>query len=280
MNSINIGGRLIDLSTPKVMGIVNLTPDSFFEGSRSETAKDIIENVRKHLDGGAEFIDIGGYSTRPMADFVSCEEEIKRVLFGLEVIGNEFGDDINISIDTFRSEVVKSALNVWSNGFIVNDVQAAEEDLNMLRVVSESGLPYIAMHSKGSPKTMDSLSNYADIVDDILRFFVNKLKQISEYGVNDVIFDVGFGFAKNIEQNYELIHRYEEFGVLELIGLVGVSRKRMIWKDLDVTVDNSLNGTTIVNTLLLQKGAKIIRVHDALEATQIIKLLNKSKWDF
>lgn len=280
MSIINIGGRLLDLSTPKIMGIVNATPDSFFEQSRKQNSEDIIKSVSEHLSNGADIIDIGGYSTRPMAEYVSNEQEISRVLFALEVIGNRFGDKINISIDTFRSEVVQEVLKMWGNGFIVNDVQAGEQDANMLSVVADNGLSYIAMHSKGTPQTMGSLAQYDDVVNDVLDFFVKKLKQLREYCINDVIFDVGFGFAKTMDQNYEIVRRFDEFGVLDIPQLVGVSRKKMICGALEIDSKNALNGTTVVNTLLLQKGAKIIRVHDSLEAKQIIGILNRAKWDF
>lgn len=273
MSIINIGGKLLDLSTPKVMGIVNATPDSFFEQSRKQNSDDIIKSVSEHLINGADIIDIGGYSTRPLAEFVSEELEISRVLFALEVIGNQFGNNINVSIDTFRSAVVKEVLKNWGNGFIVNDVQAAEQDSNMLKIVSENDLPYIAMHSKGTPKTMSSMAQYDDVVNDILDYFVNKLKQLREYCIKDVIFDVGFGFAKTVDQNYELVKRFEEFDVLDTPQLVGVSRKKMICSTLNIKAEDALNGTSIVNTLLLQKGAKILRVHDSLEAKQIIEIL-------
>ena len=280
MSSINISGRLLDISAPKVMGIVNITPDSFFEGSRKLSDEDILLSVGTHIANGAHIIDIGGYSTRPMADYVSVEQEKERILGALEVIGNAYGNDLIISIDTFRSEVVESVLDVWGNSFIVNDVQAAEFDKRMLRVVGENGLPYIAMHSKGDPHTMDNSNQYGNVVNDIIAFFVRKLSEIREYSVDDVIFDVGFGFAKNVEQNFEIVRRFEEFKVLGVPQLVGVSRKRMICESLDVKSDDALNGTTVVNTLLLQKGAKILRVHDSKEAVQIIKLLDKTKWDF
>lgn len=280
MNNINLAGRIIEFSQPKVMGIVNATPDSFFEASQKQCNIDIVNCVSEHLKNGADIIDVGGYSTRPQADYVSPQDEISRIVVAVEAIGNEFGNGINLSIDTFRSEVVAAVVDVWGSGFIVNDVQAAEQDKNMLRIVSENNLPYIAMHSKGNPKSMDSLTDYGDVVKDVMGFFIRKLKQIYSYGIDDVIFDVGFGFAKNIEHNYELISRFDEFNVLNIPQLVGVSRKRMIWQYLDTDATHALNGTTIANMLLLQKGAKILRVHDSLEAGQIIKILNKAKWDF
>ncbi len=280
MSSLNISGKLFDLSTPKVMGIVNITPDSFYEGSRKLSKEDILSSVRKHIANGADIIDIGGYSTRPMAEVVSVEQEKNRLLNALEIIGNEFGNELVISIDTFRSEVVESIVDLWGNSFIVNDIQAAEEDKNMLEVVAKNALPYIAMHSKGNPKTMDSKNQYGNIVNDIIAFFVRKLNQLNEYSIKDVVFDVGFGFAKDIEQNYELVRRFEEFNILDVPQLVGVSRKRMICTPLEITPENALNGTTVINTLLLQKGAKILRVHDSKEAVQIINLLDKTKWAF
>ncbi len=274
MSFLNIDGRIVDISQPTVMGIVNATPDSFWEGSRKQNAQQIVEQVAKHLENGATFVDIGGYSTRPNAEFVSPEEEAKRVVLALAAIEDNFGKDINISIDTFRSSVVKEVLKQWGRGFIVNDIQAGEQDSEMLKTVADAGLPYIAMHSKGNPKTMDSLNNYSDIVSDIMSYFVERLSKFKEYGIGDVVLDLGFGFAKNAEQNFELIRRFEEFKILDKPQLVGISRKRMIWQTLNISAAEALNGTSVLNSILLQKGASILRVHDSLEAVQAIKLIS------
>ncbi len=274
--SIKLNGRVIDLSTPIVMSIINATPDSFWSGSRRGSEKEIIESVSHALECGATILDIGGYSTRPNASDVSEEEEIKRVTNALSVIKNEFNtNDINISIDTFRSKVVTASLECWGNEVIVNDISGGTDDLNMLRTVADNNIPYIAMHKRGNPKTMGSLSVYEDdIVKEIISYFSERLEQFKIYGIDDVILDIGFGFAKNIEQNFELIRRYSEFSVMGMPTLAGVSRKRMVWQTLDIDVSEALNGTSLLNYRLLQGGASILRVHDPKEAMEAVKLYN------
>ncbi len=276
-HTINVGGRLVDLSTTQVMGIVNITDDSFYEGSRVSNESEIESKVAEHLAAGATIIDIGGCSTRPGSEPVSTQVEIMRVLSALDVIEKRFGKDINISIDTYRSEVVRRVIDSWGRGFIVNDIEAGYNDKQMLQVVGDNALPYIAMHSRGDSKSMDSLNGYEDIVDDILHFFVERIAKMRSHGIVDIILDLGFGFAKDVSQNFELIRRFTEFGVLGYPLLAGISRKRVVWQSLELTPEDSLNGTTVLNTLLVDRGASILRVHDSKEATEAIKLINLAK---
>lgn len=272
-DNFNIGGRIIELDCPKVMTIINATPDSFFSESRKNEERALIESVEQAIANGADILDIGGYSTRPGADFVSTEEEIRRISLALKTIKNSLGEiDIPISIDSFRADVIKAALDTWG-AVIVNDISSGEDDTEMLEVVGDNRLPYIAMHKKGTPKSMDLLTDYrGDIVKDIVSYFSARLEIFKAYGINDIILDIGFGFAKNLEQNFELVKRYNEFSVLGYPTLAGISRKRMIWQTLDTTIEDSLNGTSIMNFKLLEMGAKILRVHDTKEAQEAIKL--------
>lgn len=270
--SINIGGQVLDLSQPCVMSIINVTPDSFWHGSRAKTDKDIAQSVELAISEGASIIDIGGYSSRPSADDVPVDKEIERVLNALKVIKKSFGDfSIPVSIDTFRSEVVEAVTDYWG-AVVVNDISAGDDDSNMLKMVADRKLPYIAMHKKGTPKTMGSLNSYNDIVGDLLNYFAVKVKEIANYGIDDLILDIGFGFAKNAQQNFELIRRYSEFSVMGFPTLAGISRKRMIWKTLDVDIADALNGTSALHWELLRGGASILRVHDTKAASEVIKL--------
>lgn len=271
--SVNINGKILDLSTPAVMSIINITPDSFWSGSRNMTEKGIAKSVERAITDGASIIDIGGYSTRPGADEVTPEQETERVLSALSTIRSAFGElPIPVSIDTFRSTVIESVLDKWG-AVIVNDVSAGDDDPNMLSVVGKNRLPYIAMHKKGTPKTMNSLASYDnDIVSDILSYFAVKVKEIKSYGIDDLILDIGFGFAKTSKQNLELVRRYDEFSVMGLPTLAGISRKRMVWQTLDIDISEALNGTSALHWQLLNAGASILRVHDTKEATEVIKL--------
>ncbi len=271
--SFNIGGKLLDVSEPSVMSIINTTPDSFYSQSRKNSEGELLEAVHRALREGASVLDLGAYSTRPGADEVSTEEEVRRMHFALSTIKKAYGTlSTPISVDTFRSEVVKCALDTWG-AVIVNDVSAGEGDPLMLQTIADNKLPYIAMHKKGTPKNMCSMNNYeGGVVDYIINYFADKLALYKSYGINDVMLDVGFGFAKDLSQNFELARRYDEFKVLGCPTLVGVSRKRMVWQTLDITIEESLNGTSILNYELLRGGANMLRVHDTKEAVQAIQL--------
>lgn len=270
---MNIGGRLLDISSPLVMSIINVTPDSFYQGSRNETKEKIISSVRKALDDGSSIIDIGGYSTRPNAKDISPKEESQRVCEALKIIKKEFGD-IFVSIDTFRSSVVKEAFDVYG-AFIVNDITAGLHDKEMIDCVADRSLPYIAMHMVGTPQTMSNLNDYDNLMSDILKYFRERLEKIHEAGIKDVIIDPGFGFAKDTEQNFELLRHTSELSVLGKPILAGVSRKSMIWQTLNITPDEALSGTTVLGWELLRQGVNILRVHDTKEAVQTIQLFNK-----
>ncbi len=269
---INCKGKLIDLSQPRIMGIINVTPDSFYPGSRYQTEKEILKNAEKMLDEGASFLDLGAYSTRPGAVDISPEEETKRLLPAIDCILKEFPEAI-LSTDTFRAAV--AAKSIEAGAAMINDVSAGKLDKNMIRTVAKYQVPYIMMHMKGTPQTMKGLNQYEDLLADILFYFSERIKAARAAGINDLIIDPGFGFAKNIEQNYELLSKIDLFKNLELPLLIGVSRKSMIWKKLDVIPDKALNGTTVLNTIALMNGAKILRVHDVKEAMECIKLTSE-----
>ncbi|TBW30407.1 dihydropteroate synthase [Gramella sp. KN1008] len=266
---INCKGNLIDLSTPKVMGIINITPDSFFSGSRSTSEKEILQNAESMLNEGADFLDLGAYSSRPGADDIPVEEELNRMLPAVELILKNFPDAL-LSIDTFRSEV--AAKSIDSGAAMINDISAGKLDENMLSVIAKYQVPYIMMHMKGTPQNMQSLNQYEDLVAEILLYFSERIKAARDIGINDIIIDPGFGFAKNIEQNYELFSKLELLKTIELPLLIGISRKSMIWKKLGISANEALNGTTALNAIALMKGAKILRVHDVKEAVECIKI--------
>jgi dihydropteroate synthase len=270
--TINCKGKLIDLSVPKVMGILNVTPNSFFDGGKHTNDKAILNQVEKMLLEGATFIDIGGYSSKPNAEFVSEEEELQRVIPIIQKIIQEFPNTI-ISIDTFRSKVARESIE--NGAAIVNDISAGNLDENMMQTVAELQVPFIMMHMKGNPNTMQSLINYENIVKEMLFYFSEKVEKARSLGINDLILDPGFGFAKTTEQNFEVLNKLELFQMLELTLLAGVSRKSMIYKTLEANAESALNGTTSLNTIALMKGAKILRVHDVKEAVECVKLYNQ-----
>ncbi|MFH6967147.1 dihydropteroate synthase [Flavobacterium sp. FlaQc-28] len=270
--TINCKGELIDLSIPKVMGILNVTPNSFFDGGKYKDEEDIISQVGKMLSEGASFIDIGAYSSKPSAEFVSEQEEIDRIVPAVELILKHFPQAL-LSIDTFRAEVAKASIE--SGAAIVNDIAAGELDNKMLDVIAKYNVPYIMMHMRGNPQTMQSLTQYDDIVKEMLFYFSEKVQKARSLGINDLILDPGFGFAKTTDQNYEVMQKMELFNLLELPVLAGISRKSMIYKTLDITPHEALNGTTFLNTIALTKGAKILRVHDVKEAVECVTLFNK-----
>lgn len=271
---INCNGNLIDLSTPKVMGILNVTPNSFYDGGKHKEINSIIHQVDKMLSEGADFIDIGAYSSKPSAEFVSEEEEIKRLVPIVKSLVETF-PNIILSVDTFRAKVAKASVE---NGVaMVNDIAAGLLDDKMLETVAALKVPYIMMHMRGNPQTMQSLTDYNDIVKEMIFYFSERIQKARSFGISDIVIDPGFGFAKTLEQNYEVLHKMELFEMLELPILVGVSRKSMIYKVLENSPQEALNGTSVLNTIALQKGAKILRVHDVKEAVECIKLVSKLK---
>ncbi|EKT4499640.1 dihydropteroate synthase [Flavobacterium psychrophilum] len=267
--TINCKGQLIDLSTPKVMGILNVTPDSFYDGGRFVSEKNILIQVENMLQDGANFIDIGGQSSKPKAAIVSIDEELKRVVSIVDLILKKFPETM-ISIDTFNSKVAQIA--VENGAAIINDISAGNLDDNMFETIAKLQVPYIMMHMRGTPQTMQEMTNYDDLVKDILFYFSEKVAKARSFGINDLIIDPGFGFAKTLEQNFELLNKLELFEMLELPILVGVSRKSMIYKTLETTPENALNGTSVLNTISLTKGGNILRVHDVKEAVECVKL--------
>ena len=269
---INCKGELIDLSIPKVMGILNVTPNSFFDGGKYKNENEIISQVDKMLSEGATFIDIGAYSSKPSAEFVTEQEEIDRIVPAIELILKHFPEAL-LSIDTFRASVAKASIE--SGAAIINDIAAGELDDKMFDVIAKYNVPYIMMHMRGNPQTMQSLTQYEDIVKEMLFYFSEKVRKARSVGINDLILDPGFGFAKTTDQNYEVLQKMELFNVLELPVLAGVSRKSMIYKTLGNTAQEALNGTTVLNTIALTKGAKILRVHDVKEAVECVTLMNK-----
>lgn len=267
--TLNVNGKLIDFSLPKVMGIINITPDSFYSGSRFESDKEILNHVQKLLSDGADMIDIGGYSTKPGAADVSEEEETKRLIPTIKAIVNEFSDLI-ISVDTFRSSVAEKSIEAGAH--IINDVSGGTLDPHMFATVGKLKVPYILMHMRGNPQNMNSLTDYDDLIFDITYYFSEKIAELYSLGVKDIILDPGFGFSKTITQNYQLLNEMDSFSILELPILAGLSRKSMIWKSLNIEPELALNGTTVLNTIALQKGADILRVHDVKEAKECIEL--------
>ncbi|AXT56347.1 dihydropteroate synthase [Aquimarina sp. AD1] len=272
--TINCKGSLIDLSTPKVMGILNLTPDSFYDGGKYKDESQILHQAEKMLREGATFIDLGAYSSRPGADHISIEEEENRILPIITLLLSKFPNTI-LSIDTFRSKIAKQCVEAGAS--IINDISAGSLDKEMIKTVGKLKVPYIMMHMKGTPQTMKSLNQYDNLIKDVQLYFSKKIIEAKKEGINDIIIDPGFGFAKNINQNFELLKKLDLFNLQGLPILVGVSRKSMIYKSLKIDPSKSLNGTTSLNTIALLKGASILRVHDVKEAMECITLMNKYK---
>lgn len=268
--TLNCNGQLIDVCTPKVMGIVNPTPDSFYDGGKHQNETAVLKLVEKMLLDGATFIDVGAYSSRPGAQDISINEEEKRLLPMLELILKCFPNTL-VSVDTFRSEVAKKAINMGA--CMVNDISAGSLDKNMMPVIAQLQVPYIMMHMKGNPQTMQHLATYGNVTNEVLYYFSEKMAIARSLGINDVIVDPGFGFAKTIAHNYELLNSLEHFTQLEVPILVGISRKSMIYKILESSPAEALNGTTALNTVALLKGANILRVHDVKEAVECVKLI-------
>jgi dihydropteroate synthase len=270
---INIKGKLLDLSQPRVMGVINITPDSFYAGSRVGGEKEIVETAAHMIEEGADIIDIGGYSSRPYADDIPPEEERKRLLGPLKKICRELPEAI-ISVDTFRSEIAREAITDCG-AHIINDISSGEADKNMFSLVAELNVPYIMMHMKGDPSSMQRNPVYVDVVADILKEMSSRIVKLQAAGVKDLIFDPGFGFGKTIGHNFEILRRLHDFSIAGLPILIGVSRKSMIWKTLSISPEEALNGTTVLNTVALLNGADILRVHDVREAVQAVKLITE-----
>jgi dihydropteroate synthase len=270
--TINCKGQLIDLASPKVMGILNVTPNSFFDGGKYKNESEMLSQVGKMLNDGATFIDIGAYSSKPNAEFVSEEEELGRIVPIVHLILEHFPETL-ISIDTFRSEVAIACIE--NGAAIINDISAGNLDDKMLETVAKYNVPYIMMHMRGTPQTMQTMTDYDNIVKEILFYFSERVAKARSFGINDLVVDPGFGFAKTLEQNYEVLQKLELFEMLELPLLVGFSRKSMIYKPILSTAEEALNGTTVLNTIALTKGAKILRVHDVKEAMECVTLYNK-----
>ena len=272
--TINCKGELIDLATPKVMGILNLTPDSFYDGGKYKNESEILSQVYMMLKSGATFIDVGAYSSRPDARHITEAEELKRLLPIISLILKEFPKAI-ISVDTFRSEIAKQA--VEAGAALVNDISAGKLDKHMLEVVAKLKVPYIMMHMKGTPQTMQQQTTYNNLLKDVLFYFSERIAQAKAHGIIDIIIDPGFGFAKTKEQSFDLLNHLELFKILDKPILSGISRKSMIYKTLENSPKEALNGTTVLNTVALQKGTSILRVHDVKEALECVKLLEQLK---
>ena len=270
MFTFNCKGRLLVIDKPIVMGIINVTPDSFYEGSRADSATAVLQKAEKMLAEGASILDIGGQSTRPGSQDIGIEEEMKRVVPAIEAVAQKFPDSY-IAVDTYHAEVAIAAVN--AGAVIVNDISSGTLDSKMIATVAALQVPYIAMHIKGTPATMQQHTVYDDMLLDILEFFIQKTNECSNAGIKDVIIDPGFGFAKNVEQNFTLLKNIGLFKILQRPILAGLSRKATIYKTLDITAEESLNGTTVLNTIALQNGANILRVHDVKEAMETIKLM-------
>ncbi len=268
---INVNGSLLDLSQPRVMGILNVTPDSFYAGSRTQTEAEIVRRVKQIVSEGAAIIDIGAYSSRHNADNVSAREEMERLRMGLKILF-EIQPDAVVSVDTFRADVARMCVEEYGVA-IINDIAAGEMDANMFHTVAALNVPYIMMHMQGTPQSMQQHPHYDNLLKEVFLYFARKVQQLRDLGVKDIILDPGFGFGKTMEHNYELLSHLEEFRIFELPLLVGVSRKSMIYRLLDITPQEALNGTTVLDTICLLKGADILRVHDVKEAVETVRIV-------
>jgi len=271
--SLNCGGKLLDLSVPKIMGILNVTPDSFYDGGEYDDPDKILKKVNRMIDEGADILDVGGISTRPGSEPISEKEEIERIIPAIRLIRDHFPDTI-ISVDTYRANVARIAAKDWSVE-IINDISGGSMDKSMFDTVADLQIPYIFMHMKGSPLTMQNHIHYVDIISEMLDYFAEKVALLRSLGLNDIVIDPGFGFSKSLEQNFHLLHHLDAFQAFELPILAGISRKSMIYKTLETEPSESLNGTTVLNTIALLKGANILRVHDIKEAVQTVTLVGK-----
>ncbi|WP_421805500.1 dihydropteroate synthase [Flagellimonas sp.] len=272
--TINCKGELVDLTRPKVMGILNLTPDSFFDGGKYKDETSILQQVEYMLNHGATFIDMGAYSSRPGAEHVPEDEELQRMLPVIDLILTKFPDTL-ISVDTFRSKV--AAESIAHGAALINDISAGNLDAAMFDTVANYQVPYIMMHMKGTPQSMQKQATYSDVIKDLRSFFSEKIQETTSKKINDIIIDPGFGFAKTTEQNYTLLNHLDLFQTFGLPILIGLSRKSMIYKVLESSPQEALNGTTALHTIALLKGANIIRAHDVKEAMECVKLVEVLK---
>lgn len=269
--TLQINGQLMDLSEPQVMGILNVTPDSFYAGSRKQTERDIADRVEQILAEGGTMIDVGAYSSRPCAEHISAEEEMARLRRGLEVLRRVDAGAV-VSVDTFRADVATMCVEEYGVG-IINDISGGEMDGRMFETVARLGVPYVLMHMQGTPQDMQTEPRYENVTADIIQYFARRVQQLRELGAKDIILDPGFGFGKTLEHNYELMNHLELFDILGLPLLVGVSRKSMVYKLLGGTPEDALNGTTVLHTLALLKGASILRVHDVKACCEVVRIV-------
>ena len=275
MKTINCKGNLIDLSTPKVMGVFNLTPDSFYDGGKLTSEKEILLKANKMLQEGATFLDLGAYSSRPGAQFVSEKEEIHRLLPVIKILLNEFPETL-LSIDTFRSNVANES--IYAGASLINDISAGSLDDHMFKIIAQHQVPYVMMHMRGTPETMMQNTDYTDLTKEVIYYFSERIAKARSFGINDLIVDPGFGFSKTLDQNYELFNDLELFRYLNVPLLIGISRKSMIQKKIKTTAADSLNGTTALHAIAIQKDVSILRVHDVKEAFETINLLQNLKF--
>lgn len=275
MHTLNLRGKLYSLCEPKIMGILNVTPDSFYAESRTSNEEHIAARVQQLMDDGADMIDIGGYSSRPGADDVSPEEEMNRLRRGLRVVRRLY-PEVPISVDTFRADVARMCVEE-EGADIINDISGGMMDRQMFRTVARLGVPYILMHMQGTPDTMQQAPHYDNLRREVMLYFAERIDRLCQMGAKDIIVDPGFGFGKTLEHNYELFHHLDDFNLFNLPLLVGISRKSMIYKLLDGTPQTSLNGTTVLNTIALMKGTHILRVHDVKEAVEAKRIVMKMK---
>ena len=275
MHTLNLRGKLYSLCEPKIMGILNVTPDSFYAESRTSDEEHIAARVQQLMDDGADMIDIGGYSSRPGADDVSPEEEMNRLRRGLRVVRRLY-PEVPVSVDTFRADVARMCVEE-EGADIINDISGGMMDRQMFRTVARLGVPYILMHMQGTPDTMQQAPHYDNLRREVMLYFAERIDRLCQMGAKDIIVDPGFGFGKTLEHNYELFHHLDDFNLFNLPLLVGISRKSMIYKLLGGTPQTSLNGTTVLNTIALMKGAHILRVHDVKEAVEAKRIVMKMK---
>lgn len=273
--SLNLRGRLVTIDRPWVMGIINVTPDSFYSGSRVVDEPTLVERVRQMIAEGADVIDLGACSTRPGSEQVDARGEMERLQWAIAVIRRE-APDVILSVDTYRAAVARRCVEEWGAD-IINDISGGTIDGEMFATVAKLHVPYVLMHMRGTPETMSSLTDYDDVTADVLEWMARRIDELRQMGVADVIADPGFGFAKTLDQNYELLARFNAFHALDAPLLVGVSRKRMIYTPLDCVADEALNGTTVINTIALMQGAHILRVHDVKAAAQAVKLVTMTR---
>ena len=272
MFTLNCKGRILTLDSPLVMGILNMTPDSFYQGSRNAGKDELLRNASKMIEDGADILDIGGQSTRPGAKAITVDEELHRVVSAISVLKAEFPDAV-ISVDTYRSKVAKEAVDAGAS--ILNDISAGSLDDKMIETVAALKVPYVLMHMRGTPETMQQLTQYENLVREVIDYFIAKLEMLKKAGIGDIIIDPGIGFAKTAEQNFQLLKNLQQLSILGHPILAGISRKATIYKTLGITADEALNGTTVLNTVALLNGASILRVHDVKEAREAVTLVRQ-----